>query len=43
MPLYPGDVISTGTPMGVSPMKDGDRIEVILEGVGTLSNPVKNA
>lgn len=43
IPLYPGDVISTGTPMGVSPMKDGDRIEVIIEGVGTLANPVKNA
>lgn len=43
MPLYPGDIISTGTPMGVSPMKHGDTIEVIIEGIGTLANPVENA
>jgi 2-keto-4-pentenoate hydratase/2-oxohepta-3-ene-1,7-dioic acid hydratase in catechol pathway len=43
IPLYPGDIVSTGTPMGVSPMKDGDRIEVTVAGIGTLANPVKNA
>jgi 2-keto-4-pentenoate hydratase/2-oxohepta-3-ene-1,7-dioic acid hydratase in catechol pathway len=48
MTLEPGDVISTGTPGGVGVfreppvfMKDGDVIEVIIEGIGTLSNPVE--
>ena len=40
MTLMPGDLISTGTPAGVGPMKAGDRIEVEVEGVGVLSNPV---
>lgn len=40
MTLEPGDVIITGTPSGVGPMKAGDRIEVEIEGIGTLSNPV---
>jgi 2-keto-4-pentenoate hydratase/2-oxohepta-3-ene-1,7-dioic acid hydratase in catechol pathway len=40
MTLYPGDVISTGTPAGVAPMRSGDRVEVIIEGIGTLANPV---
>lgn len=40
MPLYPGDVVTTGTPYGVSPIKKGDIIEVIIEGIGTLRNPV---
>jgi 2-keto-4-pentenoate hydratase/2-oxohepta-3-ene-1,7-dioic acid hydratase in catechol pathway len=30
----------TGTPAGVSPIKPGDSIEVVIEGIGTLSNPV---
>ncbi|HEX3663197.1 MAG TPA: fumarylacetoacetate hydrolase family protein [Acidobacteriaceae bacterium] len=38
--LLPGDVIPTGTPAGVAPMKQGDRVEVIVEGIGTLANPV---
>lgn len=38
--LEPGDVISTGTPGGVSPMKPGDVVEVSVEGVGTLRNVV---
>ena len=33
MTLYPGDVISTGTPSGVRAMKDGDRVEVEIEGI----------
>ncbi|WP_369018439.1 fumarylacetoacetate hydrolase family protein [Thermatribacter velox] len=41
MTLLPGDVIATGTPQGVGPMKDGDLVEVYVEGIGTLSNPVK--
>ena len=40
MTLYPGDVIPTGTPAGVAPMKSGDRVEVTIEGIGTLANPV---
>ena len=33
MTLYPGDVISTGTPSGVQSMKDGDRVEIEIEGI----------
>jgi 2-keto-4-pentenoate hydratase/2-oxohepta-3-ene-1,7-dioic acid hydratase in catechol pathway len=38
MTLYPGDLIPTGTPAGVSPMKAGDRVEVQIQGIGTLAN-----
>lgn len=38
--LEPGDLISTGTPAGVSPMKAGDVVEVMVEGIGTLRNTV---
>lgn len=38
--LLPGDVILTGTPAGVGPLRAGDTVEVDIEGVGTLSNPV---
>lgn len=38
--LVPGDVIITGTPAGVGPIKPGDRMEIELEGVGVLANPV---
>lgn len=41
MTLNPGDVIMTGTPEGVSPMKPGDTIEVEIEGIGTLRNTTK--
>jgi 2-keto-4-pentenoate hydratase/2-oxohepta-3-ene-1,7-dioic acid hydratase in catechol pathway len=37
MTLLPGDVVSTGTPSGVGPMKGGDRIELEVEGVGVLA------
>lgn len=43
MPLHPGDIVTTGTPCGVSQMKDGDIVEVIIEGIGCLRNRVKNA
>lgn len=43
MTLYPGDLIATGTPAGVSPMKDGDIVEVEIEGIGVLSNTVCGA
>ena len=39
--LQPGDVVSTGTPAGVSPLRDGDEVEIEVEGVGTLRNDVR--
>ena len=41
MTLEPGDLILTGTPEGVGPLADGDRLEVEVSGVGILSNPVE--
>jgi 2-keto-4-pentenoate hydratase/2-oxohepta-3-ene-1,7-dioic acid hydratase in catechol pathway len=41
MTLEPGDVILTGTPAGVGPLQPGDRVEVAVEEIGTLSNPVR--
>ncbi len=38
--LYPGDLIPTGTPSGVAPMQPGDTVEVSIQGIATLSNPV---
>jgi|SRR5690242_15481577 len=40
MTLEPSDLIPTGTPKGVGPVAAGDVMEVIIEGVGTLKNPV---
>ena len=40
MTLLPGDVIATGTPPGVGPLRPGDRVEVRIEGIGSLRNPV---
>jgi len=40
MTLQPGDVILTGTPAGIGPLLDGDVVEVSVEGIGSLSNPV---
>ena len=37
--LLPGDVILTGTPAGVGPVTAGQRVEIEIEGIGTLSNP----
>jgi 2-keto-4-pentenoate hydratase/2-oxohepta-3-ene-1,7-dioic acid hydratase in catechol pathway len=41
MTLLPGDVILTGTPAGVGPVRPGDRMEVEVEGIGVLANPVE--
>ncbi len=41
MTLEPGDLIITGTPAGIGPMKPGDEIEVRIEGIGSLKNTVK--
>jgi len=40
MTLHAGDLIPTGTPSGVGPVMAGDTVEVSVEGVGTLRNPV---
>lgn len=40
MTLLPGDVILTGTPAGVGPIEPGDRVEVAIERIGVLTNPV---
>jgi 2-keto-4-pentenoate hydratase/2-oxohepta-3-ene-1,7-dioic acid hydratase in catechol pathway len=40
MTLYPGDLIATGTPAGVSRMKQGDVVEVEVGGIGVLRNPI---
>lgn len=40
--LEPGDIIITGTPSGVGPLKNGDVVEVEIENIGTLTNPVQD-
>ena len=40
MTLLPGDVLLTGTPAGVGPMRPGDRVSVTVDGIGTLTNTV---
>jgi 2-keto-4-pentenoate hydratase/2-oxohepta-3-ene-1,7-dioic acid hydratase in catechol pathway len=40
MTLLPGDVIATGTPSGIGPMAVGDKIDIVIERIGTLSNTV---
>jgi 2-keto-4-pentenoate hydratase/2-oxohepta-3-ene-1,7-dioic acid hydratase in catechol pathway len=42
MTLLPGDVIATGTPAGVGPMKAGDVVEIVVPGIGSLRNPAVN-
>jgi 2-keto-4-pentenoate hydratase/2-oxohepta-3-ene-1,7-dioic acid hydratase in catechol pathway len=43
MTLEPGDIIATGTPEGVGPLRDGDSVEVEVPGVGTVRNAVAAA
>jgi len=38
--LYPGDLIATGTPAGVGPVRDGDIVTIEIENVGRMSIPV---
>jgi 2-keto-4-pentenoate hydratase/2-oxohepta-3-ene-1,7-dioic acid hydratase in catechol pathway len=40
MTLMPGDIIATGTPEGIGPLKAGDTVEIRAEGIGTLRNRV---
>lgn len=40
MTLLPGDIIATGTPVGIGAMQPGDEVEVQVDGIGSLRNPV---
>ncbi len=40
MTLLPGDVVTTGTPEGVGPIRRGEWVEVEVSGIGVLKNPV---
>jgi 2-keto-4-pentenoate hydratase/2-oxohepta-3-ene-1,7-dioic acid hydratase in catechol pathway len=40
MTLLPGDVILTGTPAGIGPIESGQQVEITIEGIGVLTNPV---
>jgi 2-keto-4-pentenoate hydratase/2-oxohepta-3-ene-1,7-dioic acid hydratase in catechol pathway len=40
MSFEPGDLILTGTPAGVGPINPADTVEITIEGIGTLINPV---
>jgi 2-keto-4-pentenoate hydratase/2-oxohepta-3-ene-1,7-dioic acid hydratase in catechol pathway len=40
MTLNPGDVIASGTPAGIGPMEAGDRVEIRIQGIGSLVNEV---
>jgi 2-keto-4-pentenoate hydratase/2-oxohepta-3-ene-1,7-dioic acid hydratase in catechol pathway len=42
MPFYPGDILSTGTP-GATVINDGDSVECVIEGLGTLRNLVRRS
>ncbi|HEX6694129.1 MAG TPA: fumarylacetoacetate hydrolase family protein [Longimicrobiales bacterium] len=41
MTLQPGDIIATGTPEGVGPLEDGDTVDVSVEGISRVTNPVR--
>jgi len=41
MTLEPGDLVLTGTPAGVGPLAPGDTVEIEIQGLGILSNPVR--
>ena len=43
MTLLPGDVIATGAPAGAGLVQAGDRVEIEIEGIGRLTNPVVRA
>lgn len=40
MTLLPGDIIATGTPAGIGPIRAGDRVRIVVSGIGELVNPV---
>lgn len=43
MTLEPGDILATGTPSGVAPLTDGDEVEIEIEGLSSVRNPVRSA
>ena len=43
MTLEPGDIVATGTPSGVGPLADGDVVEIEIEGLSKVTNPVRAA
>lgn len=43
MTLLPGDVIACGTSVGIGVLRPGSTVEVVIDGIGTLSNPVQGA
>ena len=43
MTLEPGDMVATGTPSGVGPLADGDVVEIEIEGLSKVTNPVRAA
>jgi 2-keto-4-pentenoate hydratase/2-oxohepta-3-ene-1,7-dioic acid hydratase in catechol pathway len=43
MTLEPGDIVATGTPSGVGALADGDVVEIEIEGLSRVSNPVRAA
>jgi 2-keto-4-pentenoate hydratase/2-oxohepta-3-ene-1,7-dioic acid hydratase in catechol pathway len=42
MTLEPGDLVATGTPAGISPLKNGDTVEVTISGISRVRNPVRD-
>ena len=42
MTLEPGDLVATGTPAGISPLRSGDTVEVTIEGISRVRNPVRD-
>ena len=42
MTLEPGDLVATGTPSGISPLKAGDTVEVAISGISRVRNPVRD-
>jgi 2-keto-4-pentenoate hydratase/2-oxohepta-3-ene-1,7-dioic acid hydratase in catechol pathway len=43
MTLEPGDIVATGTPAGVGALADGDVVEVEIDGLSKVSNPVRRS
>jgi 2-keto-4-pentenoate hydratase/2-oxohepta-3-ene-1,7-dioic acid hydratase in catechol pathway len=43
MTLEPGDLVATGTPAGIGPLAGGDVVDIRIEGIGVLRNPVHAA
>ena len=42
MTLEPGDLVATGTPSGISPLRAGDTVEVNIKGISRVRNPVRD-